>query len=331
MANERMPDLSLDDAYWQLLLNDVEAMAPGPVANGQPRPAADAPLRDSADELWRAAQSAQERDETIEVRVAGCNRGGLLVEWSGLRGFMPTSHMVGLPPHLDEAGRRAELARRIGQRCRVKVIELDRAQSRFVVSERAADDDRREAVLARLAEGQALSGVVTNVCAFGAFVDLGGLEGLLHISEISWRRIAHPADVLRSGQPVQVQVMSVDRPRRRVALSLKRLTPDPWTTVEERYRVGQIVEGTVTSVVNFGAFTRLEDGLEGLIHVSELAEGDFMHPRNVVCEGQTVHALVLHIDGANRRLGLSLRQVNGASDSERAPTWLDQEIPGDGP
>jgi small subunit ribosomal protein S1 len=152
-------------------------------------------------------------------------------------------------------------------------------------------------------------GTVTNITRFGVFVDLGGLEGLIHVSELSWGRVRHPADAVHCGEVIEVQVLSVDRDQGRVALSLKELLPDPWTTVESRYQVGQLVEGVVTNVVRFGAFVGLEHGLEGLIHVSELGDGSFLHPRNVLNEGEHVRARVVHIDAGDRRLGLSLRQV----------------------
>jgi small subunit ribosomal protein S1 len=200
----------------------------------------------------------------------------------------------------------------IGSRLRLKIIELDPEQSRFVLSERAtsSDEDRRKALLDRLSPGDVCQGRVTNLCSFGAFVDLGGLEGLVHVSELTWGRVDHPQDVLESGQPVEVYVINVDRGRGRVGLSLKRLQPDPWQFVEERYRVGQIVDGVVTHVVDFGAFARVEEGLEGLIHVSELADGDVSHPRNVISEGDVVRALVINIDSERRRMGLSLRQLD---------------------
>ena len=166
-----------------------------------------------------------------------------------------------------------------------------------------------DARLAQLAEGDQVSGRVRSICHFGAFVDLGGIDGLIHISELSWQRVAHPSEVVSVGQDVSVLVMNVDRGQRRVALSLKRLRPDPWATVEQRYLPGQVISGTVTNVVDFGAFVRIEEGLEGLIHISELAEGNFLHPRNVVHEGEVVHMRVLNIDSRNRRLGLSLRQM----------------------
>jgi small subunit ribosomal protein S1 len=150
---------------------------------------------------------------------------------------------------------------------------------------------------------------VANLCSFGAFVDLGGVEGLVHVSELSWGRIDHPGDVLEPDQSVEVYVLNVDRERGRVGLSVKRLRPDPWQSVEQRYHVGQTVESVVTNVVDFGAFARVEEGLEGLIHISELAEGNFLHPRNVVQEGDVVTVRVLNIDSEKRRMGLSLRRA----------------------
>jgi small subunit ribosomal protein S1 len=154
---------------------------------------------------------------------------------------------------------------------------------------------------------------VTNLTTFGAFVDLGGVEGLIHISELSWDRVRHPNDVLHPGQEIQVHVLGVNPGEKRIALSLKRLRPDPWLDVAQRYQVGSVVEGIVTNVVSFGAFVRVEEGLEGLIHISELAEGNFLHPRNVVHEGDRVRVRVLRVDSANHRLGLSLRQVHDSN------------------
>ncbi len=229
------------------------------------------------DQLWEAARKACDCEEVLEVHVTGFNRGGVLVDWSGLHGFVPASHILNMPNVTDDAQRRSEFEKRVGQIVKGKIIELDRAHGRFVLSERLAYNDRTrvELLLADLQPGQRRCGVVTTVCDFGAFIDLGGIEGLAHISEISWGRINHPADVLRSGQNVDVQVMAVEREQRRVALSLKRLYPDPWVTVPQRYQLQQLVEGTVTTVVDFGAFVRLEEGVEGLIHISELAEGNF--------------------------------------------------------
>jgi small subunit ribosomal protein S1 len=206
---------------------------------------------------------------------------------------------------------------------KLKVIELDSEEERFILSERVTTDEeqRRVELLSQMQPGKVHQGYVTNLCSFGAFIDLGGVEGLVHISELSWGRVDHPRDVLKRGQAVQVYVLNVDPAEGRVGLSLKRLQPDPWETVEKRYRTGQLIKGTVTNVVNFGAFARIEEGLEGLIHVSELAEGNFLHPRNVVQEGEIVIARVLSIDSRRRRMALSLRQVG---QEERVAARQDQ-------
>jgi small subunit ribosomal protein S1 len=184
----------------------------------------------------------------------------------------------------------------------------------LVFSERAALSGSTSplSVLNALKPGDMCKGRITNLTSFGAFVDLGGVEGLIHISEISWDRVRHPGDVLRPGQDVQVRVLGVNPDERRIALSLKRMRPDPWTGVDSRFRLGEILEGTITNVVNFGAFVRVEEGLEGLIHVSELAEGSFLHPRNIVREGDRVRVRVIKIDPDKHHLGLSLRQAHGA-------------------
>lgn len=266
------------------------------------------PLQAEWDEMRRLMDS----DEVIELPVTGFNRGGLLVEWGSLRGFVPASQLIDFPAIPNNFTRRNALVGRVGQMLRLRIIELDPQQNRLILSERAADAQpgERADILIRLKTGDVVSGFITNLCDFGAFVDLGGLEGLVHISELSWGRVGHPADMLERGQEVRAYVLEVNRDAGRIALSLKRLYPDPWETVGERYRIGETVEGLITNVVDFGAFARIEEGLEGLIHVSELAEGHFLHPRNVVSEGQHVVARILSIDGHNRRLGLSLRALN---------------------
>lgn len=316
------PPLPPDEGYWEALLQEGEVgagesgfqpkegpwnylefdqspnglAAPGPVGGSQ------------AD--WEQVQQVFDSDTTVTLRVVGYNRGGLLVEWNSLRGFVPASQLVDFPVMADSRIRRDALADRVGQPIKLRVIELDRTQNRLILSERAAQvkPGTRASVLKTIREGDICSGQVTNLCDFGVFIDLGGLEGLIHISELSWGRVGHPGDILKRGDTVRVYVMSVDQNQERVALSLKRLHPDPWQTVEQRYQVGQMVEGLITNVVDFGAFVCVEEGLEGLIHVSELAEGHFLHPRNVVHEGETVKARILNIDGRARRLGLSLRR-----------------------
>jgi small subunit ribosomal protein S1 len=312
-------DAPPDEGYWEALLRDGEN-GPAVQSSGHVelhQESADT-QRESAsvevhtvDDQWENACSAMEQGEVLELPVVGCNRGGVLIAWDGLRGFVPASHLTNLSPFADENERHEELRRLIGSQLRLKIIELDPERERFVLSERACgfDEDRRQELMDTLCPGDICEGCVTNLCSFGAFVDLGGMEGLVHVSELSWGRVEHPSDVLEPGQQVEAYVLNVDHERGRVGLSIKRLKPDPWQAVEERYYVGQIIEGTVTHVVDFGAFTRVEEGLEGLIHVSELAEGSFIHPRNVVREGDVVHARILNIDSERRRMGLSLRQA----------------------
>ena len=301
----------IDEGWWAAVLQEEETHFSAKRGNGKAQSAAGGdPVAD-----WQAARHLYEVDEPVELDVVGYNRGGLLVGFQSLQGFVPASHLVNFATQLSEDERMQALSRKVGTRLKLKVIEYDPAKGRVVFSERAAQSGpgSRQQVLGNLRPGSVISGVVTNVCDFGAFVDLGGIEGLIHVSEVSWSRVGHPRDVLSYNQTVQVSVLSVDADQGRVALSLKRLRPDPWANVEQRYSVGQIIEGLVTNVVNFGAFVGIEEGLEGLIHVSELADGHFLHPRNVVREGDQVRACVVSIDGPGRRLGLSLRRLASAS------------------
>jgi small subunit ribosomal protein S1 len=307
--------MPIDEGWWAAVLQEEENHRTVKRPNGKapPAPGSD-PVAD-----WQAARRLYEVDEPIELDVVGYNRGGLLVGFHSLQGFVPASHLMGFQAQTTEDERMAALSHKVGLRLKLKVIEYDPAKGRVVFSERAAQagPGSRQAVLGSLQPGQVVSGIVTNVCDFGAFVDLGGIEGLIHVSEVSWSRVGHPRDVLSNNQQVQVSVLSVDPDQGRVALSLKRLRPDPWANVEQRYTVGEVIEGIVTNVVNFGAFVCVEEGLEGLIHVSELADGHFLHPRNVVREGDRLRASIVSIDGAGRRLGLSLRRLahgNGAAE-----------------
>jgi small subunit ribosomal protein S1 len=269
---------------------------------------------------WERAATLFETKDRVDLEVTGYNRGGLLVQFGRIQGFVPTSQLLDLPRELDSQARQSELAGRVGAKLCLRVIELDRDRNRLIFSERAAaDSPDAESLLQTLAEGDILAGRVTNLCGFGVFVDLGGVEGLIHISELSWGRVNHPSDVLKPGDEIRVYVMGIEPEQHRVALSLKRLKPDPWSLVDKRYTVGQCIEGEVTNVVSFGAFVRIDEGLEGLIHISELAEGNFLHPRNVVKEGDRVTARILNIDSDNHRLGLSLRQLVNHGEAPAAP------------
>jgi small subunit ribosomal protein S1 len=326
----------MDEGYWAALMQESETTKENTPAERKPdvwdqfdtaheaSPFAEMVDTAGLQHDWTLAQEADDADDAVELEVTGFNRGGLLVSWNSLRGFVPASQLVDFPVDVDESIRQGSLAERVGKRLLLRIIELEPSQNRLILSERAAQvgPGQRADVLEQLASGQTHNGLVTNLCDFGAFVDLGGIEGLIHISELSWGRIGHPRDVLSSGQRVDVYVMTVDRDQGRVALSLKRLQPDPWKAVENRYVVGEWVEGVVTNVVDFGAFACIEEGLEGLIHVSELAEGQFLHPRNVVNEGDTVKARILNIDSQARRLGLSLRTTSNSNDNGRVESNL---------
>lgn len=298
----------VDEGYWSSLLSDDIPAAHSVSAAHEPDQITG--LHGEATD-WQELVRIQNADETLDLLVIGYNRGGLLVEWRSLRGFVPASQLVEFPVQASEQARRSAMTEYIGQVLPLRVIELNPERNRLILSERAAQAQPggREAILNRVQAGMIVRGVVTNLTDFGAFLDLGGLEGLIHISELSWGRVSHPSAILERGQEVEALVLEVDRGAGRIALSAKRLRPDPWRTVEERYMVGSIVDAVITNVVDFGAFASLEEGLEGLIHISELAEGHFLHPRNVVTEGQPVRARVLSIDGRARRMGLSLRSA----------------------
>ena len=275
-------------------------------------------------EDWAWAQKLYAEDDTIELPVLGYNRGGLLVEARSLRGFIPISHLMAAEQFDKNVSQDDQLSAIVGQNLCLKVIEYSPERGRLVFSERAAlaGPGTRVELLASLQTGDRISGVVTNITRFGVFVDLGGVEGLIHVSELSWGRVRHPADVVSCGDELEVQVLSVDCDQGRVGLSLKELLPDPWEAVEDRFTIDEIVVGTVTNVVKFGAFVGIEEGLEGLIHVSELGDGNIIHPRNIVNEGEQVRVRIINIDAQERRLGLSLRQ---ASQQEEEGTEPDED------
>jgi len=201
----------------------------------------------------------------------------------------------------------------VGQTLPLKVIEINRRRNRLVLSQRQAlqgyRESRKEELLATLEVGKIYHGVVSSICNFGVFVDLGGADGLVHLSELSWKRVEDPTEVVQVGQEVDVYVLGVDRERKRIALSLRRTQPEPWETIAERYQLGQLVQGEVTQLAPFGAFVRIEDGVEGLVHLSELADTPISHPREVVQEGDVLTLRVIRIDPAHRRIGLSLRRA----------------------
>ena len=275
---------------------------------------------------WEIARQLFKKDEIVEATVAGFNKGGLLLTWRGLPGFVPASQLLDAHCLHVEEERLSHLQERQGQTLRLKIIEVDEETNKLIFSERATQVSaaEQERLLRKLTPGERRRGLVTNLADFGAFVDLGGVEGLVHISELSWRRLLHPGDVVQPGQEVAVLVLDVDEARGRVALSRKQLFDDPWPTVEERYRAGQIVEGVISNLVSFGAFTLVEQELEGLIHVSELTEEVCDDPAEVVGKGDVVRARVLSVSSEKRRLALSLRSLEqpDLEDVERETATL---------
>jgi small subunit ribosomal protein S1 len=209
------------------------------------------------------------------------------------------------------------MAKMVNTDMSLKVIEINRNRNRLILSERQAVAESREAkkdeLLSRLAEGDVRTGIVSSVCDFGAFVDIGGADGLVHLSEISWSRVKHPGEVLKIGDKVEVSILNIDNDRKRIALSIKRTQSEPWTRVAEKYQLGQLVEGTITQLASFGAFARIEDGIEGLIHVSEMGDERIQHPREVVQEGDVIQARIIRIDPQRKRMGLSLRELREGS------------------
>lgn len=267
---------------------------------------------------WRALQAAYERGEVIVARVVNYNKGGLLVNLDGVRGFVPASQVTGISRG-PETQKQSDMAKMVNTELPLKVIEINRNRNRLILSERQAVQESRELkkdeLLTTLREGDVRTGVVSSVCDFGAFVDIGGADGLVHLSEISWSRVKHPSEVLKVGDKVQVYILSIDHERKRIALSIKRTQTEPWARAGEKYQLGQIVEGTITQLTSFGAFVRIEDGIEGLIHISEMGDERVQHPKETLAEGQTVRARIIRIDPARKRIGLSLR-LTGDEQSE---------------
>lgn len=265
---------------------------------------------------WRAAAKIYEDGEAFEATITGFNKGGLIVHMGKVRGFVPASQLANAPRFRrspEGSEEESPLACFVGRESRFKIIELDRKRNRLILSERAATREWRtgmkDRLLEELKEGETRHGVVSSLCHFGAFVDLGGADGLVHLSELSWGRVSDPSELLSVGDDIDVQVLSVDQERKRIALSIKRLQPEPWSRIDEDYHVEQLVQGTITRLTDFGAFARLDKNIEGLIHISELSEERVGHPSEVVAEGETRTLQVIRVDGARRRIGLSLRRA----------------------
>jgi small subunit ribosomal protein S1 len=271
---------------------------------------------------WEKAQELFGSGAICHGKVTDHNRGGLIVEFGHVRAFLPASHLARrLSSHrLDK-----NLEDYVGQELLLKVIEVDRNRRRLILSERLAtqqlQEQNKERLLNELVEGQTCRGVVSGLRNFGAFVDLGGAEGLIHISELAWRRIQDPQEVLQVGDEIEAYVLRLDHERKRIGLSLKRLRPNPWELVDETYTLDQLVPGTVTKVVDFGAFVALDLGIEGLVHIGELADPPPSDPRELVSRGDQLVLRIVRIDSFRERIALSLKQVDGQERDE----WLAQQ------
>ena len=264
---------------------------------------------------WEVVEAMLESTESVDSKIIGYNKGGLIVPIGGLRGFVPASQ-ISLVRRTTATGDSPEQrwGKMVGEEIKVRVIEVDRERRRLILSERLALQETRESLkdrlLEELSEGDVRTGRVTSLADFGAFVNIEGADGLVHLSEISWERIQHPNEVLKVGQEVKVKVISVDQDRKRIGLSIRQLQKDPWIDRVEKLKEGMLIEGTITHLTKFGAFARLDEELEGLIHVSELSEQRVGHPKEVVHEGDVVTLRVIKVDPERRRIGLSLRKVD---------------------
>jgi ribosomal protein S1 len=304
-----------DESWWESVLAEERQYAsprPQPttiksktVPQARPDPLPAAPV---AQTDWNTVKELYANDRIVELKVTGHNRGGLLVEKDGLSGFLPFSHLIELAGREQEADREVSLESYIGKTLRVKVIECVPEEGRVVFSERAAlaEPGKRAELFNKLQTSAHVKGTVTNVTDFGVFVDLGGVEGLIHISELSWGRVAHPNQIVKLGEEITVQVLDISAERCRVALSLKRIRPNPWEHASTDFPVGTIHNAIITSVMSYGAFARIEAGVEGLIHASEMALEPNRTPRDCLDEGQELKVRILHLDAAHQRMGLSL-------------------------
>jgi len=305
----------MDEGWWDSILAEE-----GRYATPQPPPK---PIKEKEEEKekerekekpkpnidWENALQLYRADQIVTLNVVGFNRGGLLVEGDGLSGFVPCSHLVDLSAQPDINRRDDCLSAYEGRALRLKIIECVPEESRMVFSERAAraEPGKRAVLFGSLQMGQTVEGDVTNVTDFGVFVDLGGVEGLIHISELSWGRVMHPRQILDVGQRVSVLVLGVLPERCRVALSLKRLCPNPWEKAEQRYPVNSVVPAQITALGPYGAFARLEEGLEGLIHVSEIPLPPSRALKDVLAPGQEIAVRIIQVDAPRQRLGLSMK------------------------
>ena len=308
--NSRVDDSSVtpepDESWWASVLADEDAIV---FEKTDANSRVNQSTQSSSNTNWELAKSIFVQDEVILLDVYGFNRGGLLVKGDGIQGFVPVSHLVDLPIDSTEDTKQVLLAQYEGRSLYLKVIECEPASERIVLSERAAQagEGKRKQLFESLKPGVHTSGIITNVTDFGVFVDLGGVEGLVHVSELSWGRVEQPADLFSIGQRVDVMILQVNESTARIALSIKRLSDNPWDTLQEKKQTGDIVQAEVTAIMRFGVFARLNEGIEGLIHISSITDFYGINDVNRLFKvGQPITVKILHIDAERRRLGLGL-------------------------
>ncbi len=295
-----------DESWWASVLADEDAVVFDKSEAGA-RTTTSGQANVNTD--WESVKNIFLQDEVILLEVYGFNRGGLLVKGQGIQGFVPVSHLVDLPVDACEDVKQDLLAKYEGRSLYLKVIECEPSNERIVLSERAAQagEGKRKQLFESLKAGARASGLVTNVTDFGVFVDLGGVEGLVHVSELSWGRVEQPAYLFKIGQPVDVIVLQVNESTARIALSIKRLSENPWDSLQMSHKTGDVVPAEVTSIMRFGVFARLNEGIEGLIHVSSISDVcGHCDLSKLFVIGQPLTVKILHIDAERRRLGLGL-------------------------
>ncbi len=270
---------------------------------------------------WRILEKSMELNENVSGKIIGANRGGAVVEAEGVQGFVPLSQLVGPVRELYVPGGELPKEGFIGATVEFRIIELNRRRNRAIFSERAAlqhwKDSQKKELISSIKEGDTRKGKVSGISSFGAFVDLGGADGLIHISELSWNAVKSAEEIVTVGQELDVYILKIDRESLKIALSLRRLQPEPWEGIGDRFKIGEIVKGTITKLANFGAFARIESGIEGLIHISEISPEVINHPKDVVKEGDLLELKIIRVEPERRRLGLSLKQVTHPELSEK--------------
>jgi small subunit ribosomal protein S1 len=274
--------------------------------------------RARAESGWRDLQTKFDAGEIVEGEAVDQNKGGLIVLVDGVRGFVPLSQIVDLRRGGSDEQVEEKLRAMRGDKLFLKVIEMNRRRNRLILSQRAASQERRaqlkDRLLTELQPGEIRHGRVSSLTDFGAFVDLGGADGLIHLSELSWGQVQHPSQILKVGQEVDVRIVNVDLENKKIGLSLKQVEENPWSRIEEKYQIGASVAAKITKLAQFGAFAELEPGVEGLVHISELSDERITHPKQVVREGEEVQLKVIKIDSQRHRIGLSLRQADETGD-----------------